>query len=127
MAIFDVGSHIVTEVTNGYLTGTSESLGTWGLNTFDDEIAAMNLGELIAATLEAILVNTAMSIMATLIMIVLYGRMMEIYMYISIAPIPFSTLLNKEWGMIGTNYIRTLCALAFQSFLLLFVSLCLMH
>lgn len=119
MAIFDVGSHIVTTVSAGYLTPTADSLGIWGLNAFNAEIDAMGVGELMSACLEAILVNTAMSVMAVLIEVVLFGRMMEIYMYISVAPIPFSTLINKEWGMIGTNYIRTLCALAFQTFFII--------
>lgn len=119
MAIFDVGSFIVTKVSAGYLDPTAESLGIWGLNTFNAEIDAMNIGELMAACMEAILVNTGMSIMSLLIEVVLFGRMMEIYMYISIAPIPFSTFINKEWGMIGNNYIRTLCALAFQTFFII--------
>lgn len=119
MGIFDVGSSIVTSVSGGYLEPTADSLGIFGLNAFNDEIDAMSVGELISACLEAILVNTGMSVMALLIEVVLFGRMMEIYMYISVAPIPFSTLINKEWGMIGTNYIRTLCALAFQTFFII--------
>jgi len=119
LAIFDVGSHVVREVTSNYLSGTADSLGVWGVDTFDAEISRMSLGELIGATLEAILVNTALSIMSICIMVILYGRMMEIYMYISIAPIPFATFLNREWGAIGNNYVRNLLALAFQTFFII--------
>ncbi len=118
-AIFDVGAYIVRTVTGGYLTGTAESLGVWGLNAFNDEIEAMGDADLIVVIVEAALVSGAMSIMSILIMVVLYGRMIEIYMYLSVAPIPFSTLLNREWGQIGTNYIKTLCALAFQTFFII--------
>lgn len=119
MAIFDVGSHIVNSVTGSYLTGDANSVGAFTIATFQSEINSMNLTELVGATIEAILINTALSIMSILILIILYGRMMEIYMYISVAPIPFATLINKEWGNIGTNYIRSLMALAFQTFFII--------
>lgn len=118
-AIFDVGAHIVKTVTNGYLTGTAESLGVWGLNTFNDEIEALEGADLLIVIIEASLVSLAMSIMSVIIMVILYGRMVEIYMYLSVAPIPFSTLLNREWGQIGNNYIRSLLALAFQTFFII--------
>ena len=51
--------------------------------------------------------------------VILYGRMIEIYLYISVAPVPFATLSNREWGSIGSNYIKGLCALAFQGFFIM--------
>jgi len=60
-----------------------------------------------------------MKIMSVLITVVLYGRMIEIYLYISVAPVPFATLSNREWGSIGNNYIKGLCALAFQGFFIM--------
>ena len=60
-----------------------------------------------------------MKIMSVLITVILYGRMIEIYLYTSIAPIPFATMTNREWGQIGTNYFRGLFALAFQAFLMM--------
>ena len=119
LAIFDVGSHIVSEVTGSYLGNSADSLGVWGANEFNLEIASMNVAELIGACLESVLINTALSIMAMLIMVILFGRMMEIYMYISIAPIPFATFINKEWATVGTNYVKNLCALAFQAFFII--------
>ena len=60
-----------------------------------------------------------MKIMSIVITIICYGRMIEIYLYTSVAPIPFATMTNREWGQIGTNYFRGLFALAFQAFLMM--------
>jgi hypothetical protein len=60
-----------------------------------------------------------MNIMAVCIFIIIYGRMLEIYVCVSIAPIPLATMANREWGQIGNNYLKTLFALAFQGFLIL--------
>ena len=55
-----------------------------------------------------------MKIMSVLITVILYGRMIEIYLYSSIAPIPFATMSNREWGQVGNNYLRGLLALGFH-------------
>ena len=60
-----------------------------------------------------------MKIMAVCITVVLYSRMIEIYLYMSVAPIPFATLTNREWGTIGTNYVKGITALAFQGFFIM--------
>lgn len=54
-----------------------------------------------------------------LITVMLFGRMIEIYLYISVAPVPFATFSNREWGGIGNNYIKGLCSLAFQGFFIM--------
>ena len=54
-----------------------------------------------------------------LITVILYGRMIEIYLYVSVAPVPCATVTNREWGTIGTNYFKGLCALAFQGFFMM--------
>ena len=56
---------------------------------------------------------------AVCITVVLYTRMIEIYLYMSVAPIPFATLTNREWGTIGTNYVKGITALAFQGFFIM--------
>ena len=60
-----------------------------------------------------------MKIMSVLITVVLYGRMIEIYLYCSVSPIPFATMTNKEWGQIGNNYLKALFAIGFQGFLIM--------
>lgn len=63
-----------------------------------------------------------MTVMGALITIILYGRMIEIYIYASVGPLPFATLANHEWGNIGTNYIRGLVALGLQGFLIMVIT-----
>ena len=65
------------------------------------------------------IVDTAMLIMSVIIMIIVWGRMIEIYLTVSIAPIPFSTMVNREWGQMGQNYLRGLFALGLQGFFLM--------
>jgi hypothetical protein len=79
----------------------------------------MEVGELVVLALETLLVSFGMKIMSVVITIACYGRMIEIYLYTSVAPIPFATMTNREWGQIGTNYLRGLFALAFQAFLMM--------
>lgn len=65
------------------------------------------------------LISLCMKIMSVLITIILYGRMIEIYLYTSVSPIPFATFTNREWANIGTNYLRGLLALGFQGFFIM--------
>ena len=67
----------------------------------------------------ALLISLCLKIMSILITVILYGRMIEIYCTVSIAPIPIATMSNREWGSIGTNYLKGLFALAFQGFLIM--------
>lgn len=62
-----------------------------------------------------------MKIISILITVVLYGRMIEIYLYTSVAPVPFATLTNREWGQVGNNYARGLIALGFQGFFIMVI------
>ena len=79
----------------------------------------MEIGELVILALETLIVSFCMKIMSVLITVILYVRMIEIYLYTSIAPIPFATMTNKEWGNIGNNYLKGLFALAFQGFFMM--------
>ncbi len=86
---------------------------------FDSQIDTMGIGELIGLGIETMIVSLCMKIMSVLTTVILYGRMIEIYLYVSVAPVPFATLSNREWGSIGSNYIKGLCALAFQGFFIM--------
>ena len=79
----------------------------------------MEIGELVLLALETLLVSFGMKVMSVIITVVLYGRMIEIYLYSSVAAIPFATMSNREWGQIGNNYLRGLLALAFQGFFIM--------
>ena len=89
------------------------------IGTIDTAMEAMEIPELMMLALETALVSLCMKILSILIMVILYGRMIEIYLYSSVAPIPFATMSNREWGQIGTNYFRGLLALGFQGFLMM--------
>ncbi len=79
----------------------------------------MSIGELLGLGMETMIVSLCMKIMSVLITVILYGRMIEIYLYVSVAPVPCATVTNREWGTIGTNYFKGLCALAFQGFFMM--------
>lgn len=121
MAVFDVASDAVNSAA-AYVSGnTSLDMEQTINNMFQTCVQNMGVGELIALGLETSVVKLGMKVMSVLITVILYGRMIEIYLYISVAPIPFATFTNREWGDIGTNYLKGLLALAFQGF---FIMMC---
>ena len=118
MAVFDLGQHVVNSAAGVISHETAIDVTQLLANT-EAAMETMELGELVLLTLETILVNFGMKIMSIVITVACYGRMIEIYLYTSVAPIPFATLTNREWGQIGSNYLRGLFALAFQAFLMM--------
>ena len=79
----------------------------------------MGIDDLMLLVLETALVSMAMNIVGIIITVILYGRMIEIYITTSVAPIPFATMTNREWGSIGNNYLKSLFALGFQGFFMM--------
>ena len=119
MAVFDVGSHAVSSA-GQYITGTTSLDVESALRTmFENSIDLMEIGELLGLGMETMFLSFAMKIMSVLITVILYGRIIEIYLYISAAPIPFATWTNREWGSVGSNYLKGLIALAFQGFFIM--------
>ncbi|MCD7750492.1 MAG: hypothetical protein LUI10_01910 [Lachnospiraceae bacterium] len=118
MAVFDVGQSVVNSAA-GAISGTTAIDISSMIATIDTTMEFMEIGELLVLALETFLVSFCMKIMSVLITVILYGRMIEIYLYTSVAPIPFATMSNREWGQMGTNYFRGLFALAFQAFLMM--------
>ena len=118
MAIFDVAQHVVSAASD-LITGSTYI-------DIQEVLAAMLAGlqnkgiaELAALSMETLLVGNAMKLLSVLITVILYGRMIEIFLTCSVAPIPFATLTNREWGQTGNNYIRNLVALGFQGFFMM--------
>lgn len=120
MAIFDVGQWVVGQAASSISTDTYVDVSSVYLK-FKDSIDSMSTGSLIVLMLEAAVVGLAVKAIAILVLVVLTNRMIEIYLYCSVAPIPFATMTNREWGNIGTNYIRSLVALAFQGFFIMVI------
>ena len=107
MAVFDVAQEMVGKAAG--VVGNSANITPGNFDAMVDALKTKELGTLIGIAL------------SVLITVILYGRMIEIYIYCSIAAIPFSTMGNKEWGSIGTNYIKSLFALGLQGlFILIF-------
>ena len=119
MAIFDVGNHIVINAAGAINATATIDVEATLLSMFTNQLSSMSMGELFGLGLETMIVSFGMKIMSAVITVIIFGRMIEIYLYISVAPVPFSTLGNREWGSIGTNYIKALVALAFQGFFLM--------
>ena len=118
MAVFDVGQHVVNAAGGVISSQTAINVDTM-LDAMETAMESMNVGELVILALESMLVSLCMKIMSVLITVILYGRMIEIYLYSSIAPIPFATMSNREWGQVGNNYLRGLLALGFQGFFMM--------
>ncbi len=121
MGIFEVGRLLVEKAGGVIVSETGIDVGNTIQDMFSDQLSSMEMGELCLLCLETSLASLAMKIIAVLVTVVLYMRMVEIYLYISVAPIPFSTLISREWGNIGTNYIRGLSALALQGFFIMVI------
>ncbi len=121
LAIFDVGTHLVTKAADVITDATAVDISSAVQSMCDNQLKTMNIGELLALALSTSIVFITMTILSVLINVVLLVRMIEIYIYISVAPIPFSTFMNKEIGHIGSNYFRSLAALALQGFLIMVI------
>lgn len=118
-ALFEVGSEISTSV-GTYITGSTQlNVETTLFPMIESQALAMSVGQLFLNVLETLIIRFVILIMGIYIRIIMYSRFIEIYLYMSVAPIPFSTMTNREWGNIGTNYLRGLLALAFQAFLIM--------
>jgi len=118
MAVFDVGQSVVNQ--SSILISGSLELGDGGMmDAIRANLETMEIGELIGLFFETQIVGLCMGIMSIFIMIIVWGRMIEIYLTVSIAPIPLSTMVNREWGQMGNNYLKSLFALAFQGFLIM--------
>ena len=118
MAVFDVGQRIVNGAA-GVISGSTAVDASAAIATLTESLEEMEIGELFLLAMETLLISLTMSILSVIITVIMYGRMIEIYLYTSVAPIPFATMTNKEWGNIGNNYLKGLFALAFQGFFML--------
>lgn len=117
MAVFDVAQHVVN-ASAGIISGDT-AIDASALESMEDTLMAMDLGPLLGLFLQSFIVQVTMAALAIIIFIIIYGRMIEIYLAVSLAPIPFSTFGNREQSNIGQNYLRSLFALGFQGFLIM--------
>lgn len=116
MFVFAIAQNVVNG-SAGIIEGSLDM--NLALTELEAQLAEMGTGELIGLYLESAILSLAMKAISLCVFIIIYGRMLEIYMTCSIAPIPFSTMVNREWGNIGNSYLKSLFALAFQGFLIM--------
>lgn len=116
MAVFDVSQTVVNNAAGIIVGNTDIELVTEGL---EETLMAMELSSLIGLWFQSMIVGVTMHILSIIIMLICFGRMSEIYLVTSVAPIPMSTMMNHEWSQMGQNYLRSLFALAFQGFLII--------
>ncbi len=118
MAIFDVAQTIINSASGAISHDTHIDISS-ALTNLGATMDGMGIGDLMLLVLETALVSMAMNIVGIIITVILYGRMIEIYITTSVAPIPFATMTNREWGSIGNNYLKSLFALGFQGFFMM--------
>ena len=117
MAVFDVAQHVVNE--SGGLIMDSTAIDASDLEDLEEHLEAMDIGTLLSIYMQTFVVSFLIYILSAAIFVIIYGRMVEIYLMVSLAPIPFATFGNREQSMIGQNYLRSLFALGFQGFLIM--------
>ena len=118
MAVFDVAQHVVNQSAGIITADTAIDLDTV-IPDLAGQLEAMDVGSLLGLWLQSLIVSISLRVLALLIMLITFGRMIEIYLVSSIAPIPMAAMMGREFGGMGQNYLRTLLALGFQAFLII--------
>lgn len=120
MAVFELSQTIVHQ-SAGVITGNTSIQFDTVMGSLAEQLETMGNGELFGLLVETVLIRITAPILSICVMLVLVGRMVEIYIYCSVGAIPFATMTNREWGQMGNNYLRGLVALGLQGF---FIMIC---
>ena len=117
MGIFDAAQSVVSSAAGVIVGNTSIDISTI-MTDMETRLLDMEVGPLLGLWFQSLFVGICTWAITICIFIVIYGRMIEVYLVTSIAPIPMATMVNREWGQMGQNYLRSLLALGFQAFLI---------
>jgi hypothetical protein len=117
MAVFDVAQHVISS--SGSLVQGNTAIDAGALSQMQATLEAMELGPLLGLWLQTFVVQVTMLVLSAVIFVIVYGRMIEVYLLTSLAPIPFATFGSREQSHTGQNYLRSLFALGFQGFLIM--------
>lgn len=117
MAVFDVAQSVVQN-SAGLIQG-STAISPDMLNNLETELLAMDIGPLIGLLVQSFFAQFITVGISVVVFVIVYGRLIEIYLLTSLAPIPLATLSNREFGSMGQNYFKSLCAIGFQGFLIM--------
>jgi len=118
MGVFDLTQHVVNQSAGVILSDAGIDI-TSTIANLETVLADWSIGALLGLWFQSIFVGLTMNILSICIFLVIYGRMIEIYLVTSIGPIPLATMVNREWGGMGQNYLKSLLALGFQAFLIM--------
>ena len=118
MAVFELSQSVVQQ-SAGVITGNTAIQFDTVLGSLPDQLETMGNGELFGLLVETVLIRITAPGLSVCGMLVLVGRMVEIYIYCSVGAIPFATMTNREWGQMGNNYLRGLVALGLQGFFIM--------
>lgn len=118
MGVFDVAQHVVNQASGIIVSDTNLDI-TAVIANMEARLQAMDAGTLFLLWFQTLLVGIISRILSVCIFLIVYGRMLEIFLMASLGPIPLATMANREWGSMGQNYLRSLLALAFQAFLII--------
>ena len=117
MGVFDLAQSVVARASGVVVGNTAIDISSV-LTDLDTRLMAMEIGQLFGLWCQSLFVGLTMWALSICIFIIIYGRMIEIYLVTSVAPIPMATITNREWGQMGQGYLRSLFALGFQAFLI---------
>ena len=117
MGVFDMAQSVVNSASGVIISDTAIHIEDVIVN-LEERLMAMEIGPLLGMWFQSLFVSFTMMALTVVIFVVIYGRMIEIYLVTSIAPIPLATMTHREWGQMGQNYLRSLLALGFQAFLI---------
>ena len=115
--VFELGTSAVNKLVGTVSGETDFSIGLGTFASIDDKVAELGIGECLMVWIMGLIGYLIQLVCNIFVQVICIARMLEIYVYCSISPIPFATLTNREWGGIGTNFIKNLFALAFQAFI----------
>ena len=118
MGIFDIGQSVVNQSAGVIIGNTSIDVNSV-ITDMEEQLEALGTGELFGLWFQSLFVGLTMNALSICIMLVIYGRMIEVYLTTSIGPIPLATMTNRDWSSTGQNYLKSLFALAFQAFLIM--------
>ena len=121
MGVFDITQSVVNQSAGVIIGNTSIDITTV-VTDLDTRLSAMDIGGLLGLWFQSLFVGLTMNILSICIMLVVYGRMIEIYLVTSLGPIPLATIGNSEWRSMGQGYLKSLFALGFQAFLIMVVT-----
>ena len=121
MGVFDVTQHVVNQSAGVIIGNTSIDITTV-VTDLDTRLSTMDIGGLLGLWFQSLFVGLTMNILSICIMLVVYGRLIEIYLVTSLGPIPLATIGNSEWRGMGQGYLKSLFALGFQAFLIMVVT-----